>query len=76
MNNINFDPINLTQALVRCPSVTPSDNGALDIVENHLTHLSFRCTRLPFSETNYDNVDNLFATIGSCLLYTSDAADE
>ena len=65
MNNINFDPIDLTQALVRCPSVTPADNGALDIVENHLTHLSFRCTRLPFSETNYDNVDNLFATIGS-----------
>ena len=59
MNNINFDPIDLTQALVRCPSVTHSDNGALDIVENHLTHLDFRCTRLPFSETNYDNVDNL-----------------
>ena len=65
MNNINFDPIDLTQALVRCPSVTPSDNGALDIVENHLTYLGFRCTRLPFSKTNYDNVDNLFTSIGS-----------
>ena len=64
MNNINFDPIDLTQALVRCQSVTPADNGALDIVENHLTHLGFQCTRLLFSETNYDDVDNLFASIG------------
>ena len=65
MNNINFDPIELTQALVRCQSVTPADNGALDIVENHLTHLGFQCTRLPFSEINYDDIDNLFASIGS-----------
>ena len=65
MTKINFDPISLTQALVQCPSITPKDEGALDIVENHLSHLGFNCTRLPFSGNNSYKVDNLFATIGS-----------
>ena len=65
MDKINFDPIALTQALVKCPSITPKDEGALDIVQNHLTSLGFNCTRLPFSDKNSYDVDNLFATIGS-----------
>ena len=65
MNNLNFDPISLTQALVKCPSVTPDDAGALDIVDEHLSYLGFQCTRLPFSDENSYDVDNLFATIGS-----------
>ena len=65
MNKINFDPIALTQALVKCPSITPKDKGALDIVQNHLAFLGFKCTRLPFSDQNSYDVDNLFATIGS-----------
>ena len=65
MNNLNFDPIVLTQNLVKCPSITPKDEGALDIVENHLSHLGFNCTRLPFSGNNSYDVDNLFATLGS-----------
>ena len=52
MNNLNFDPISLTQALVKCPSVTPDDAGALDLIEEHLSHLGFQCTRLPFSDEN------------------------
>ena len=65
MSKINFDPVNLTQALVRCPSITPKDEGALNILENHLSHLGFKCTRLPFSDKKSYDVDNLFATIGS-----------
>ena len=65
MTKINFDPISLTQALVKCPSITPKDEGALDVVEKHLSHLGFNCTRLPFSGNNSYDVDNLFATIGS-----------
>ena len=65
MTKIYFDPINLTQALVQCPSVTPKDEGALNLVENHLSHLGFKCTRLPFSDKNSYDVDNLFASIGS-----------
>ena len=65
MNNINFDPVNLTQALIRCPSITPKDEGALNILESHLSHLGFKCTRLPFSDKKSYDVDNLFAKIGS-----------
>ena len=36
MSKINFDTVALTQALVKCPSVTPNDGGALQIVEEHL----------------------------------------
>ena len=65
MNKINFNPVILTQALVRCPSITPKDEGALDVVQNHLASLGFHCTRLPFSDEDSYDVDNLFATIGS-----------
>ena len=50
MSNINFDVISLTQALVRCPSVTPYDKGALQVTEDHLNAIGFECTRLLFSE--------------------------
>ena len=33
------DPVALAQALVRCPSITPRDEGALDLVEAALTDL-------------------------------------
>ena len=65
MDNLNYNPILLTQALVKCASITPKDEGALDIVQNHLSHLGFKCTRLPFSDKNSYDVDNLFASIGS-----------
>ena len=65
MENLNYNPILLTQALVKCASITPKDEGALDIVQNHLSHLGFKCTRLPFSDKNSYDVDNLFASIGS-----------
>ena len=65
MNKINFDTICLTQALVKCPSITPKDEGALNIIENHLNHLGFKCERLLFTDKNSYDVNNLFATIGS-----------
>ena len=42
------DPVALTQALIRCPSMTPDDAGALDVVEDALARLGFRCHRLTF----------------------------
>ena len=64
MNNIDFDYVSLTQALVKCPSVTPHDEGALQVVEDYLKNLGFECTRLPFSEDGFNDIDNLFAKIG------------
>ena len=60
-----IDPVQLTQALIRCPSVTPDAGGALDVVERQLKELGFACHRLRFVEPGTAPVDNLFARLGS-----------
>lgn len=60
-----MDPISLAQALIRCPSVTPADEGAMDVLERALQELGFRVTRLTFGEAPDGPVENLFASIGS-----------
>ena len=65
MTKINFNPTQLTQALVRCKSITPKDDGALKIVENHLSSIGFECNSLSFSGNGSYDVKNLFASIGS-----------
>jgi succinyl-diaminopimelate desuccinylase len=57
--------VSLTCDLIRCPSVTPVDAGALDVVERALKGAGFETRRLPFAEPGTPDVDNLFATIGS-----------
>jgi succinyl-diaminopimelate desuccinylase len=59
------DPVALLQALIRCPSVTPHEAGALDCVEGWLKPAGFHCTRLVFQDTDTPDIDNLFARIGS-----------
>ncbi len=61
---MSTDPVALTQALIRCRSVTPSDDGALDVVEAALRAAGFRCRRLPFSEPGTPDIDNLYARAG------------
>src|SRR5690606_33723485 len=58
------DPVALTQALVRCPSVTPAAEAALDVAEQALGAMGFACRRLRFEEEGTAPVDNLFASIG------------
>ena len=55
--------IQLAQDLVRCPSVTPAEGGALDLMQDELSKLGFDCTRLPFG-TGVARIDNLFARRG------------
>lgn len=59
-----IDPVRLAQALIRHPSVTPTDAGALDLLERTLSGLGFNCWRLPFEEPGTDPVDNLYARFG------------
>lgn len=59
------DPVPLLAALIRCPSVTPEDAGALDVLTSALGPLGFACTRLPFSEPGTPDVDNLYARVGT-----------
>jgi succinyl-diaminopimelate desuccinylase len=58
------DPVALTQALIRCPSVTPEDAGALAVVESALSRLGFRCRRLTFQADGTAPVANLYARLG------------
>ena len=53
------DPVQLTADLVRCPSVTPTEGGALVLLERLLSGASFVCTRVDRGE-----VSNLFARWG------------
>lgn len=54
-----IDPVALTQALIRRPSVTPDDAGAMDVVEQALAGLGFDCRRMKFGE-----IENLYARHG------------
>jgi succinyl-diaminopimelate desuccinylase len=53
------DPIALARALIRRPSVTPADAGALKVLEDALTQLGFACRRMPF-----EGIENLYARLG------------
>ena len=59
-----MDPVDLAQALIRCPSVTPADEGAMDVLQPALEELGFTCHRLPFATGNAPEVQNLYARIG------------
>lgn len=62
---MHLDPVELTQKLIQCPSITPADAGALDVLEDALVSLGFKCTRLPFSDEDTADVDNLYARLGT-----------
>ncbi|MEO8757617.1 MAG: succinyl-diaminopimelate desuccinylase [Devosia sp.] len=59
------DPVRLLQELIRCASVTPTEAGAFDVLEQALTPLGFTVTRLRFEGGGSYPVDNLFATRGT-----------
>ncbi|MBV9557972.1 MAG: succinyl-diaminopimelate desuccinylase, partial [Pseudolabrys sp.] len=59
------DPIALTQSLVRCPSVTPAEGGALAFLEKTLKAAGFTVHRMTFKEPGTDDVENLYARIGT-----------
>ncbi|MHA6287474.1 succinyl-diaminopimelate desuccinylase [Maricaulis sp. CAU 1757] len=54
------DPLPLARDLIRKPSITPAEAGALDRLQSALEGLGFECRRMPFEE-----VDNLYARRGT-----------
>jgi succinyl-diaminopimelate desuccinylase len=54
------DPVALTAELIRCPSVTPAEGGALALLEQRLSAAGFECTRV-----DRGGVANLFARWGA-----------
>ncbi len=57
--------VEIAQALIRCPSVTPDEGGALDTLGALLRGAGYEVHRVPFSDMNTPDIDNLFAKIGS-----------
>ena len=55
-----IDPVQLTADLIRCPSVTPTEGGALVLLESRLASAGFTCTRVDRNGTA-----NLFARWGN-----------
>ncbi len=53
------DPVELTADLIRCPSVTPEEGGALVLLQDVLEDAGFECTRVDRS-----GISNLFARWG------------
>jgi len=60
-----YDPLEIARELIRCPSVTPEDAGALAVLENWLTPLGFTCERMRFSDDDTPDIDNLYARLGT-----------
>lgn len=60
-----LDPVLLTQESVRCQSITPHDDGALEGMAQPLAKMGFDIHRLRFEEEGYDPIDNIFARLGT-----------
>lgn len=58
------DPVRLLEKLIRCPSVTPREEGVLDALETFLAAHGFVVTRLTFEGDGSYPVENIFATAG------------
>ena len=54
-----IDPARLTADLIRCPSVTPAEGGALQLLDSLLSEAGFSCTRV-----DRNGICNLFARWG------------
>ena len=59
------DALILAQKLIRCPSVTPEDAGALGVLGGELKALGFVCHPLRFEDKDTPAIENLYARFGS-----------
>jgi succinyl-diaminopimelate desuccinylase len=59
------DPVEIARDLLRCPSVTPAEGGALVFLEDVLKKAGFTVHRMTFREPGTDDVENLYARIGA-----------
>lgn len=62
---MSIDALSIARDLLRCPSVTPADAGALGVLEKLLGNAGFEVHRVTFSEPGAADIDNLYARIGT-----------
>lgn len=59
-----IDEVRFTQELIKKPSVTPKDVGAMNVVAKHLKKLGFKCKIMSFQEKGTEKIINLYAKYG------------
>lgn len=57
--------LELSQALIRCPSITPTEAGALTVLQEALESIGFCCERFTFTDEDTPPVENLYARWGA-----------
>ncbi|KQS81119.1 succinyl-diaminopimelate desuccinylase [Rhizobium sp. Leaf384] len=60
----SHDPVANLAALIRCPSVTPAEGGALGVLEEMLAPLGFAVDRVLAQEAGTPDIENLYARLG------------
>jgi len=60
-----INALDLTRAMIACPSVTPEDGGTQKVLQDALAGLGFTCHSQTFSDDNTPDVSNLYARLGS-----------
>ena len=61
----NFDELQLSKDLIRFPSVTPIDAGAINYLSDKLKQLGFSCKILEFKDKKNSTIKNLYARLGN-----------
>jgi len=60
-----FDELQLSKELIRFPSVTPIDAGAINYLSKKLRQLGFNCKILEFKDKKNPTIKNLYARLGN-----------
>ncbi len=63
MTLLPTDPVQNLTSLIRCASVTPADDGALDALAAMLQPMGFVCERVTFSDDGTPDIGNLYARL-------------
>lgn len=63
--DVTADPLAIARDLLRCPSVTPADGGALAYLHGVLAKAGFTVHHMSFAEPGTAPIENLYARIGT-----------
>ena len=61
----NFNELQLSKDLIRFPSITPIDAGAINYISKRLKKLGFECKILEFKDKKNPPIKNLYARLGT-----------
>ncbi len=61
---MNFSAREITKKLIQIETITPNNNGILELIQSYLEIIGFKCTKYTFTEEGQASVDNLYACFG------------